>query len=82
MEVVASLRELSDNLSGVKYQVMKCDICERTFNSENAFEDHVCKQKENVRTPSPVRRVNEEIPLDVLIKMLCPRTTLLKEVLK
>jgi len=45
-----------------RVSAFKCDICERTFNSENAFEEHVCKQKENVRTPSPVRRVYQETP--------------------
>lgn len=40
----------------------KCKLCDRTFNSENALEDHVCAQKENVRTPSPVRKVNQETP--------------------
>jgi len=40
----------------------KCKLCDRTFNSENALEEHVCAQKENVRTPSPVRKVNQETP--------------------
>ena len=45
-----------------RVSAFKCDLCERTFESENAFEEHVCKQKENVRTPSPVRKVHQETP--------------------
>jgi len=45
-----------------RVSAFKCDLCERTFDSENAFEEHVCKQKENVRTPSPVRKVHQETP--------------------
>jgi len=52
------IRRISQRVSA-----FKCDICERTFDSENAFEDHVCKQKENVRTPSPISRVGLHTPL-------------------
>jgi len=44
----------------VPSQQTKCRLCERTFLSENALEEHVCAQKENIATPSP-RRISPQV---------------------
>ena len=59
---ISPIKVIRRSSQSQKSKSFKCDLCDRTFNSENAFEEHVCAQKENIRTPSPVRKVNQETP--------------------
>ena len=58
---MSSIKVIRRSSQSQKSKPFKCELCERTFNSENAFEKHVFAQKENLRTPSPVRKENQEI---------------------
>jgi len=62
-EYISPIKVIRRSSQKITKTTYKCDLCERTFSSENVFEEHVCAQKENVaRTPSPVRKVNQETP--------------------